>query len=75
MTIYETLPKVEIPGVGGVVAYIDAPIEFTADSDEFGNLTAGYETPMSETDYTSLLQKTPPGWAIAFGILRGQGII
>ena len=70
MTIYEALPKVQIPGVGMVTAFIDAPLDFSAESQEFSRLTNGFECPLSDANYTKLLQSAPPGWAEAFGILK-----
>ena len=70
MIIYEALPKVQIPGVGMVTAFIDTSLDFSAESQEFLGLTDGFECPLSNTNYTKLLRSAPPGWAKAFRILK-----
>lgn len=75
MTIYEALPKVELPGGLHVTAYIDAPIEYIAESVAFNTLTAACEVPLTEIDYIALLDAAPFGWREAFGKLRAAGVI
>lgn len=70
MLIYEVLPKVEIPGVGGVMAYIDSPLEYSAESQEFTKLTRSYEAPLSDKQFVALCNAAPPGWRQAFTLLR-----
>ena len=75
MTIYEALPKVELPGGLRVVAFVDATIEYSAESEEFAELTVGLDAPLSDNDYTTLINNAPSGWGTVFNELRVSGII
>ncbi len=74
MNIYDILPKVNV-GMIEIVGFIDAPIEFGAESDEFKELIEGFEVPLTQESYDALLAKSPDGWKQGFQWLRSRGVL